>query len=102
MPVYEYECRAHGVFEELRSLNERQLPAPCPQCRTDARRVVSVPALACMPRSQVVARDRNEQSRHEPRVSEGSGHRHASSAAPPEPGRAQVYHGPRPWVVEHA
>jgi len=102
MPIYEYECRAHGLFEELRSLHERQLPAPCPRCGTDARRVISVPALACMPKSEVVARDRNERNRHEPRLSSGSGHRHAGHTHSAQPGRAHVYHGPRPWVVEHA
>lgn len=103
MPIYEYECRGHGVFEEIRSLADHQLPAACPSCRTDSPRILSRPNLSAMPRSQVIARDRNEKSRHEPTVSKGPtcGHQHEAKPKP-KPDQLQVYSGPRPWVMEHA
>lgn len=108
MPVYEYECQEHGEFETLRSLAEYALPAPCPTCDADSARIMSVPHLAGVPRATMVAHDRNEQSRYEPRLSRtacGSDHNHAPKAKPQRvPGQRpalQNYSGKRPWVMEH-
>lgn len=42
MPIYEYRCPKCGVnFELMRRMVEIDKPAPCPQCGTEAERVVS-------------------------------------------------------------
>lgn len=106
MPLYEYECPEHGVFEAMNTMARSAEPAPCPTCDLRCGRIVSAPRLASMPRAQVLARDRNERSRHEPRLSsspdphgDGHTHRHAKKAAPRG---LHAYHGARPWVIEHA
>jgi putative FmdB family regulatory protein len=110
MPIYEFECPEHGVFEELRSISECSTPALCQGCGALAARILSRPNLAALPRSEVIARDRNEKSRFEPTVSNGpslptegrsrSVHKHKHEPAK-KPGEACVYSGPRPWVIEH-
>ena len=100
MPMYEYECESHGVFEAIRSLRDAALPDPCPTCGLAARRVLSAPRLAQMAASEVIARDRNERSRHEPRVVKGgpSGQPLAKNVERPALQRSP---SPRPWVLEH-
>jgi putative FmdB family regulatory protein len=108
MPLYEYECAAHGGFEMLRSVSEYAAPAPCPDCGELGPRVVSLPGTSFMAKSEVIARDRNERSSHEPRVSghkpgdhvHGPGCGHGHAPAPKKTG-LQRYGGKRPWVMEH-
>ena len=107
MPMYEYECEAHGIFELLRPLSEYAEAACCPLCEVAAERVLSVPHLCGVPRRTIVARERNERSRHEPRVFSRSDDSCASrsderqlpsrSSAP----KLRSYSGARPWVIEH-
>jgi putative FmdB family regulatory protein len=107
MPLYEYECDAHGGFEMLRAISEYAAPAPCPSCGAPGLRVVSAPNLSAMPRSEVIARDRNEKSRYEPRVSgHKPGHVHGPGCGhgqpkPQQQPKLQAYAGKRPWVMEH-
>jgi putative FmdB family regulatory protein len=103
MPVYEYECGEHGLFELIRNISESSEPAPCPDCSLPGARVLSAPHLSVMPRSQILARDRNERSRHEPRISKSPhAHEHHVTRGPAQkPQPLQAYHGRRPWVIEH-
>jgi putative FmdB family regulatory protein len=97
MPLYEYECSEHGVFDEHRTMVESEASASCPACGCDARRILSPPRLKCTARAESTARDRNERSRHEPRVVAAEG------VAPPQPpsiARASAAGG-RPWMVGH-
>ena len=42
MPVYEYRCSTNGhIFDLRRGIHQRDDPAPCPQCQSDARRLIS-------------------------------------------------------------
>lgn len=110
MPMYEYECRAHGTFEAIASIAACREPAACPTCDVVSSRVLSVPHFSSMPRSEIIARDRNERSRHEPRISSTPGAcshagpcNHGSRGKPKaKPGQLQAYKGKRPWVMEHA
>jgi putative FmdB family regulatory protein len=68
MPVYEYECPACGDFTQFRPMSDSRLPAECPQCRADAKRIFSAPFLALMNPVRRQASVRNEQSMHAPRV----------------------------------
>ena len=68
MPLYEYECAEHGVFEAQRE--HRAVRRGTALARSAARgspRIVSATNLGRIERSQVRAMDRNEKSRHEPR-----------------------------------
>jgi putative FmdB family regulatory protein len=95
MPLYEYECADHGVFEESRSIARSSDDAACPACAQLASRIVSMPALGRMERSQVKAMDRNERSRHEPRVV------HKAPATPAERMPMRAAHGGYPWAIGH-
>ena len=96
MPLYEYDCHTHGVFEAMGSMLAAAEPERCPSCGAQAPRVLSVPRLACVGKHERIARDRNEQSRHEPRVAR------ASARAPQaERPALRASHSSRPWVLEH-
>ena len=42
MPIYEYRCPKCEIdFELMRPMSEMSKPAPCPQCGTEAERLVS-------------------------------------------------------------
>jgi len=124
MPIYEYECTAHGRFDTLRGFAESSAPADCPVCAVACERVVSLPRIPTMDRGLVKAHDRNEKSRHEPGVYKGNLQEHAvfkgkarrghvcssscthggSQAQAAEERKSQsltTYNGPRPWVIEH-
>jgi putative FmdB family regulatory protein len=68
MPLYEFECIDHGVFELERGMAHASERAVCHVCQREAPRIMSLPNLAQVPRSQAIARERNEKSQHEPRL----------------------------------
>ncbi len=42
MPIYEYQCpQCQAIFEEWLSISESTDKAPCPQCKTEASRIIS-------------------------------------------------------------
>ena len=96
MPVYEFECDVHGDFEEQRPMSLAKANAPCPACGADARRVLSVPQVAQLARTERRARDINEKNAHEPRIVQ----RQAAQAQPPIPRKVHATHG-RPWAIGH-
>jgi putative FmdB family regulatory protein len=97
MPIYEYECAAHGLFDAERSMSRSAEPAPCPECQSAARRVLSATRTALVPRASARARDRNEKSQHAPELRrvEGGGQQHSRRP------QLQASHGSRPWCLEH-
>lgn len=100
MPIYEYECAKHGLFEASNSVLLCRQDMPCPDCSSNARRVISAPRLALMDPATRVAHDRNQKSRHEPHVHTASCGCGSKARSPTRP-KAQVSKG-RPWVIEHA
>jgi putative FmdB family regulatory protein len=101
MPIYEYECPQHGLFEELRSMQRSAEGAECPECQGAAPRVLSATRTNLVPRAVSVAHARNEKSQHAPEHSH-RGHSHHHPPQPKrKPGQLQVYQGKRPWVMEH-
>ncbi len=97
MPIYEYDCAEHGVFERMRPMAECSEPAACPACGVEGPRVLSAVRLAVMSASARESHRRNEVSQHSPRC----GHKHAPKPSAAERRRPKRYQGPRPWVVEH-
>jgi putative FmdB family regulatory protein len=95
MPIYEYECPEHGVFEQQRKVAESTAAGECGQCLQASPRIVSAPSLGRMERSQVRAIERNEKSRHEPTIV--SRQPKAASEARP----LQSAGGGYPWAIGH-
>lgn len=50
MPIYDYECEAHGSFEAFRPLAERQ-SAPCPDCGAAAEQRITAVRFKLNPAS---------------------------------------------------
>ena len=104
MPIYEFNCVGCGPFTELRRVSECDMPAACPACNTTARRMISVPRLAIMERSNRTAWDRNEKSAHEPRRHQvGHHHDHAHEHQGKQTHKHQHghSHNGRPWMLGH-
>jgi putative FmdB family regulatory protein len=84
VPVYAFTCAACGPFDVARPMAEAGVPARCPGCGTEARRVFTPPGLALLARPVRRALDAEEKSAHDPAVvTEKRGrpmpHRHAPS-----------------------
>lgn len=45
MPIYEFGCPEGHVFDVRLPITSEENSAPCPQCHTTARRLVSLPAF---------------------------------------------------------
>jgi putative FmdB family regulatory protein len=106
MPIYEYECREHGLFEQTRPMHRSAEGASCPECTAASPRVLSVTRTSVVPRAASIAHARNEKSQHAPELCTHAQHRHVQHRheqpkRPRRPGQPQVYRGKRPWVMEH-
>lgn len=107
MPVYEYECRRCGTFQEFRAMEARAADAACPDCGRPSARVLSVPRLALMDAGRRQAHTVNERSRHEPRVGAkhacgaGCGCGRPAGARPEKPLPRKRRSPPRPWMLGH-
>ena len=107
MPTYDYQCTHCGPFEAMRRMADRDAPAVCPQCGSQAERVlIAAPYLADMNSNLRLAMATNEKSRHEPGLS--SAHRHhkgcgcgkSSTTASAQPG-VKSFANRRPWMISH-
>jgi len=117
MPVYDYKCREHGVFNELATMKDHDIPAACPVCQQLSPRIIMVaPQFLDMAREKRNAIEVNERSRHEPKLStnesreedaartrHGCGCRH-------EQRKSKVFYtaegnkmfpSMRPWMISH-
>jgi putative FmdB family regulatory protein len=69
MPVYEYLCNECGPFTDMRPMAECDLPQDCPQCESEAPRVIlTAPAFFCMPSDKRKAHATNERSANAPKT----------------------------------
>jgi len=101
MPLYEYECRKHGVFEQLGNIATRAAAQPCPDCRRAAPRVLSAPQQPTLERSTRIAHERNERSQHEPRMVTQRAPEVARDAPAKAPPMQRGHTGARPWMIGH-
>ncbi|MAL96918.1 MAG: formamidase [Alteromonadaceae bacterium] len=117
MPLYDYKCREHGLFQELGMMAEAANPKPCPVCQAlSARVIVLPPELALMDPAGREARARNEKARHEPvfstadRRSNDAEHRQACGCMKKPEGKHQLFYtadgnkmfpSMRPWMISH-
>jgi putative FmdB family regulatory protein len=67
MPVYDYKCSTHGVFNDLATMDESDKPCACPQCGELSARIIRLPPnLFSMDKDKKHAHDVNERNQHEP------------------------------------
>ena len=67
MPVYEYKCQEHGVFYELASMEESQMPKDCTECGKPSARIIRIaPEILTMSPAKRKAHETNERNQHEP------------------------------------
>jgi putative FmdB family regulatory protein len=102
MPLYEYTCKKHGLFEQLGSIAQRAASEPCPTCHRAAPRVLSVPQRPLLSAGTRIALDRNERSSFEPKIvkREAAAEPKRQRDVPPAPKRQAHTHG-RPWMIGH-
>ncbi|QKD84634.1 zinc ribbon domain-containing protein [Thermoleptolyngbya sichuanensis A183] len=86
MPLYEFRCPECGVFDQWRSLDERNLPAECPTCQQPAQRIFSPPAI-------LSGSLRLKQEAKEPKLIQRTEER--------SPPRVKNHTGGRPWMISH-
>ncbi|MEM8868671.1 MAG: FmdB family zinc ribbon protein [Verrucomicrobiota bacterium] len=104
MPTYDYTCEEceRGSFELYRSVDQRNLPAICPECGVACGRMFTMPSIKTLDPKVRNAIDRNIQSQHAPKEFDssrgGSGSNVPPSHRRKKPKRA--YGGPRSWVME--
>jgi putative FmdB family regulatory protein len=98
MPIYEFHCTAHGLFEELRPMQRSAEAATCPRCDGPSPRVLSTTHTTQLPRAVALAHARNEKSQHSPDVRSPTPKQRSAHGTGP---RLRAHHGPRPWVIEH-
>lgn len=115
MPLYNYTCKTHGEFVELRPISERNSLVRCPFCNELATRSITAPNLSIMTTANRTAWQRNEKSMHEPkRVHKHShacshGHDHKHDHKHDHENSASSNHtqfktgsaGSRPWMLGH-
>ena len=104
MPLYEYECADHGVFDVSVSMNARAAPQSCPDCGRPAPRVFATAvAVAAMPAAARAAHRINEKSQHQPKTSgqlrHGSGCGCCGGASRITTRKATAPR--RPWMIGH-
>lgn len=67
MPVYDYRCQQHGIFNELQTADQHDKPVACPQCGQLSARIIRLPPeLMTMANASRRAQATNEQACHEP------------------------------------
>ena len=123
MPLYDYECRRHGAFNDWRTISDCDSPVPCPVCGSLADRSISAPYLGIdsgLRKSHSI----NEMSAHEPRIvrrrrgdpiphdshrdlsrhrdaGSAHAHKHAGHSHGHEHGGGTAEVSKHPWLVRH-
>ena len=98
MPIYEFECEGHGVFELTRPMAQVREPAECPECGEHAKRLLSAPNLATGSLASRRAAGVNERSQHEPRIVKREA---PKGTGEPVKRPVQSAHGGYPWAIGH-
>lgn len=116
MPLYDYKCQTHGVFQELATLSDYDQPCPCPQCgQLAARVIVLAPDILNMAPNRRHAFATNEKACHEPIVSTAASRDADPKASgcncnsnPNRPSRLmytadgkKFFPSMRPWMISH-
>ena len=110
MPLYEFACERHGVFEAIRPMDAWCEPCACPECGSDAPRVLlTAPHLASGDRGRMKAHGVNEAaadspkrlSTHGPGCSCCAGGKKKARATLTRPDGSKSFPASRPWMISH-
>ncbi len=116
MPVYDYKCKEHGVFNELATIDNADQPCKCPQCGELSARVIMVsPAIQEMAKERLRAFETNERNSHEPTFStkerREEDHEHKSGCGCSKKASKsklmytaqgdKMFPSMRPWMISH-
>lgn len=117
MPVYDYKCHEHGLFNTLATMDDAAKPVECPTCKALSPRVIVLPShIAAMDPAKRAAEDRNERSRHEPvfstadRRAHDKEHSRVCGCGSPKSGKSTLFYtadgkkmfpSMRPWMISH-
>ena len=116
MPVYDYKCRQHGIFNALATLDDSGKPGSCPVCGELAPRIILIaPEIFKMAPAQKRAHEVNEKNQHEPLFStkekRNSDHRHSKACGcAADKGKSKLLYtargekmfpSMRPWMISH-
>lgn len=70
MPVYDFKCSLHGVFNELATISDSDKPCACPICGALSARIIRLaPEILNMAPEKKYAYEVNEKNQHEPSLS---------------------------------
>lgn len=116
MPVYDYKCQEHGVFNDLATMADSDKPCACPSCGELSARIIRLaPTLFGMDSEKKHAHEVNEKNQHEPThsTSERRAHDHchahgcgserklsASKLLYTAQGD-KMFPSMRPWMISH-
>ncbi|TVZ41255.1 putative FmdB family regulatory protein [Alteromonadaceae bacterium 2753L.S.0a.02] len=117
MPVYDYKCQDHGIFNELATIDDAAKPAACPTCGKMSGRVIMLsPEFLNMDPDKRHAEMTNEKARHEPEFStkerreHDHQHKHGCGCNKQKPGKSnliytaqgeKMFPSMRPWMISH-
>lgn len=116
MPVYDYKCAIHGVFNELATVADFNKPCACPQCGALCGRVILLaPEFLDMAKERRAAFETNERAQNEPIFStettrqhskhDGgcgcSNHKKRSSNLMYTAEGNKFFPSMRPWMISH-
>ncbi|MDN2661568.1 zinc ribbon domain-containing protein [Neptunomonas phycophila] len=124
MPMYEYKCAKHGVFEELATLEDYDQPCACPQCGQISARVLTLPPeFLNMLKEKREAIERNEKAQHAPEImtmaqhkekkaeeAARHAHKHGSNCGCQPKKKSNLFYtaegnkmfpSMRPWMISH-
>jgi len=117
MPVYDYKCLEHGLFNDLATIEDAHKPNTCPQCgKLSARVVMVAPDFLDMNEHKRKAASTNEKSQHEPEFSttnrrkDDELHAKGCGCSANKPGKSKLMYtaqgdkmfpSMRPWMISH-
>ena len=109
MPLYEYWCEEHGVFEAIRPMSEFSRPAECPDCgHPSARLMLTPPRRGSTDRARMAAHETNERAADSPKrlAQHGPGCSCCGGGKPSRktlhrPDGSKSFPSARPWMISH-
>ncbi len=117
MPVYDYKCLQHGIFNELATIEDAQKPSACPQCGELSGRVIMfAPEFLDMNSETRNAHATNEKAQHAPEFStanrrkEDEQHARGCGCDHHKPSKSKLMYtaqgdkffpSMRPWMISH-
>ncbi len=112
MPMYEFWCEDHGLFESLRPMAAYAEPCACPDCGASAPRVMATaPRLGASNRGTIRAHETNERAADSPRRLSQQGHGPGCGCCSGgskrgrktlrRPDGSKSFPSARPWMISH-